>query len=98
MSRPVVGPVSSRQHEDLSWAVRGACRTRDGDLFYPEHASEDRDVQVELAKAVCAGCMVRTPCLAYALRHHEPGVWGGYTSAERRWLLRKHHRRVPRAA
>ena len=38
------------------------------------------------ALAVCRSCPVREPCLAYALEHHEVGVWGGTTGRERRRL------------
>ncbi|KOV41956.1 WhiB family transcriptional regulator [Streptomyces sp. H036] len=42
------------------------------------------------AKAVCAGCPVRTECLAHALDHRiEHGIWGGMTERERRALLRR---------
>ncbi len=37
------------------------------------------------AKAICATCPVREPCLAYALRIREPhGIWGGLSEVERR--------------
>jgi WhiB family redox-sensing transcriptional regulator len=39
---------------------------------------------------MCAGCPVRTECLAEALDNQiEWGVWGGMTERERRALLRK---------
>ena len=42
------------------------------------------------AKQMCAGCPVRTECLAEALDNQiEWGVWGGMTERERRALLRK---------
>jgi len=37
------------------------------------------------AKAVCASCLVRQPCLEFALATHQVhGVWGGLTEEERR--------------
>ncbi len=49
------------------------CHRVDPDLFFAE-----RPADVERAKAVCAGCPVRTQCLAGALSRGEPwGVWGG---------------------
>lgn len=42
------------------------------------------------AKAVCAGCPVRTECLAQALDSRiEHGIWGGMTERERRALLKR---------
>jgi WhiB family transcriptional regulator, redox-sensing transcriptional regulator len=42
-------------------------------LFFAE---QGRDV--DLAKALCAGCPIQTSCLLGAIERHEPwGVWGG---------------------
>ena len=66
------------------WAARGACRSADPDSLFVQGAAQNR------AKAVCAGCPVRTECLADALDNRvEFGVWGGMTERERRALLRK---------
>ncbi|MEA2828391.1 MAG: WhiB family transcriptional regulator, redox-sensing transcriptional regulator [Actinomycetota bacterium] len=70
---------------DLSWRSRGACKGLEPDIFYPV-----ADDGAQEAKAVCAQCVVRQPCLEYALnqREHE-GVWGGATEKERRRILRQ---------
>ena len=66
------------------WAARSACRSADPDSLFVQGAAQNR------AKAVCAGCPVRTECLADALDNRvEFGVWGGMTERERRALLRK---------
>ena len=40
--------------------------------------------QAAEAKAVCAGCLVRRECLAFALRTRQVhGIWGGLTEEER---------------
>jgi WhiB family redox-sensing transcriptional regulator len=49
--------------------------------------------QVIEAKAVCAGCPVRSACLVFALERDLEGVWGGTTEDERR-ALRAADRRV----
>jgi WhiB family redox-sensing transcriptional regulator len=41
--------------------------------------------RTELAKAVCAGCLVRDECLGFALAEGiEDGVWAGLSPQERR--------------
>ena len=49
------------------------CRVQDADLWFAESPA-----QLEQAKTFCAGCPVRSACLAGALARGEPwGVWGG---------------------
>lgn len=68
-----------------SWRQRGACRGLDPDVFYPP-----TDEEADAAKAVCAECPVREPCLEFALSTREAeGVWGGTTARERRRILRQ---------
>jgi WhiB family redox-sensing transcriptional regulator len=70
---------------NLSWRQKGACRGLDPGIFYP--ASDD---DAGPAKAICATCPVREPCLEYALAHRErDGIWGGATEKERRRMLRQ---------
>ncbi|MFB7836133.1 WhiB family transcriptional regulator [Streptomyces sp. NPDC056056] len=67
-----------------TWSEGAACRTADPDELFVEGAAQNK------AKAVCAGCPVRTECLAHALDHRiEHGIWGGMTERERRALLRR---------
>ncbi|MFD0369415.1 WhiB family transcriptional regulator [Streptomyces sp. NPDC127114] len=64
------------------WSSLAACRTDDSDAMFLTGPAELR------AKTVCAGCRVRTECLADALDNRvEFGVWGGMTEKERRALL-----------
>ena len=68
-----------------SWRQRGACRGLDPEIFYPP-----TDDEADAAKAVCAECPVREPCLEFALTVREKhGVWGGRTERERRRLIRQ---------
>jgi hypothetical protein len=54
------------------WVARGACRVIDPEELFVDGAAQNR------AKAIRAGCPVRTECLAYALDGRIPhGVWGG---------------------
>jgi WhiB family redox-sensing transcriptional regulator len=66
------------------WIYDAACQGKNGDLFFPERGFEAA-AYVEAAKAICAGCDVRQPCLEYAVRTHtNVGVWGGLSAYERR--------------
>ena len=68
-----------------AWRDQARCRGVDPDIFHPS----DEDDGVE-AKAICAQCPVREPCLEYALSTREKdGVWGGLTARERRRVLRQ---------
>jgi WhiB family redox-sensing transcriptional regulator len=73
----------------MQWRERGRCKGADPAVFYPE---DDEDPG-EDAKAICALCPVREPCLEHAITAREKiGVWGGYTARERRRLVRQRRR------
>ena len=64
------------------WVQRAACRGSGFGPYFPRGGASAGP-----AKAVCAGCPVRTECLAFALEHPQlQGVWGGTSDAERREL------------
>ncbi|TVZ76158.1 WhiB family transcriptional regulator [Streptomyces sp. BK340] len=68
----------------VQWVELAACRSTDPEELFAQGAEQHR------AKTVCAGCAVRTECLAEALDQRiEFGVWGGMTERERRSLLRR---------
>lgn len=67
------------------WQDLAACREIPVEMFFPPAEQES-----EVAKAVCANCTVRQPCLEFALSEAERfGIWGGLTSQERRSLAAK---------
>jgi WhiB family redox-sensing transcriptional regulator len=82
--------VSAQRVEEL-WQVKAACRGPQAAVFFPPSHFERKDEKVEResrAKAICAACAVREPCLGYALRIREPhGIWGGLNETERKPLL-----------
>jgi WhiB family redox-sensing transcriptional regulator len=62
-------------------------------LFFPQGKTGPALEQIEQAKAICAGCDVRTQCLEYAVRtHKDAGIWGGMDEDERRRLRRSRSR------
>src|SRR5919112_6202379 len=66
------------------WASLAQCRQSQPDELFVRGAAQND------AKRLCAGCPVRTECLAEALDNEiEWGVWGGMTERERRAILRK---------
>ncbi len=75
---------------NLPWRSKAACQGLDPEIFYP---SSDDDLDAIPAKAVCAECPVREPCLEFALAVREKdGVWGGATERERRRIIRQRRR------
>ncbi len=59
-------------------------------VFFPPSQFERKDEKEERearAKAICATCSVRKPCLDYAIEIREPhGIWGGQNEVERKQL------------
>ena len=94
---PTCEPRSTEETED-PWRVDARCR--DGaasltDLFFSDDIGD-----IARAKSVCAGCVVRTECLATALLRAEPwGVWGGELFVNGRVVAHKRRRgRPPKVA
>jgi WhiB family redox-sensing transcriptional regulator len=72
------------------WWLLAACGSGDPELFFPISSSGPAAEQIKRAKAVCAGCQVRSECLDFALRTRATeGVWGGTSPEERELLLRR---------
>ena len=92
---PAVGPQRQYQgpvlHDDrVSWRESAACRFLDTELFFPIGKAGGAIAEIQRAKAICASCPVRRPCLTFALDTHQGyGIWGGYDEDERRLLLRQ---------
>jgi WhiB family redox-sensing transcriptional regulator len=78
---------------DERWQLDAACRGPDASLFFAPNyfeRREEKDGREAKAKAICARCPVREPCLGYALATGERhGVWGGLNEFERRQVLRR---------
>jgi len=82
--------LSVQTTEEL-WQVKAACRGPQAAVFFPPTSIERKDEKEERearAKAICATCPVRKPCLEYAIRIREPhGIWGGLNELERKQLM-----------
>jgi len=80
-----------------SWHERAACADERAetlamtlgylnanDLMVPlGQKGRPKGTDVIAAKTICRRCDVRETCLAYALKHHESGIWGGTTDRDR---------------
>jgi WhiB family transcriptional regulator, redox-sensing transcriptional regulator len=78
-------PSVERADGEQDWRLEAACATVDSELFFPDPGQAP---QVAAAKAICAGCTVRGPCLEAALHgpqaHHDhSGIFAGTTARER---------------
>jgi WhiB family transcriptional regulator, redox-sensing transcriptional regulator len=78
-------PPGERADGERDWRLDAACAHVDPELFFPETGQVPQAAQ---AKAVCAGCAVRGPCLQTAL--HGPqahddhtGIFAGTTARDR---------------
>lgn len=79
-----------------AWEVQARCRTVGVEPFFPEGNGGKYRAAADEAKAVCAMCPVRKPCLDYALAFEggsehgqRAGIWGGLTPRERHAIHRQ---------
>jgi len=76
---PTTSPPAARP----SWMDLAACREIPTAVFFDEVTESE-------AVRCCAGCAVRSTCLAQALSAGEPdGVWGGMTARRRQRLIER---------
>jgi hypothetical protein len=58
-------------------------------MFEPISGLPMSPKQVEAARSVCGPCPVQRTCLVHALLQPEPfGIWGGFTTQERKRMVR----------
>jgi WhiB family redox-sensing transcriptional regulator len=83
-------PIPAAHRPDIDWQEAAICRQADPELFFPIGTTGAAVAEIQRAKAVCARCPVRRPCLTYALAtRQEFGIWGGRDENERRLLNRQ---------
>jgi hypothetical protein len=67
-----------------AWMDDATCSQIDPERWFPD-AGDNPD-----AKAVCANCPARIPCLKYALDNNERfGIWGGTSASDRERMRQK---------
>jgi WhiB family redox-sensing transcriptional regulator len=92
MDRPAHFREKESTHAKHGAEGHGACLDEDPELFFPIGNTGPALLQIEQAKAVCAGCPVLAECRAWALDNPklaEFGVWGGLSEDERRAAVRR---------
>jgi WhiB family transcriptional regulator, redox-sensing transcriptional regulator len=67
---------------------KAACSEIDPELFFPQEIEIGKKIvskytNLSRAKKVCSECPLVLDCLAYALKNHEIGIWGGTTESQR---------------
>ncbi len=76
------------------WRAKAACSGLPTEDFFPVGSTGTALDRIAAAKAVCAACPVRAPCLDYALdTGQQDGIWGGLSEDERRAERRRRQRR-----
>jgi WhiB family transcriptional regulator, redox-sensing transcriptional regulator len=85
------GPVEVSAQRVEEWQDKAACRGPQATVFFPPshfERKDEKEVRETRAKAICATCSVRKPCLEFAIRIREPhGIWGGLNEVERKQVL-----------
>jgi WhiB family redox-sensing transcriptional regulator len=84
--------VSTVTRRVPDWHRDASCGTGHLDVFFGpwRERPSARAAREAQAKAICAACPARVPCLEWALRtRQEFGVWGGLSESERRPLARQ---------
>ena len=69
-----------------AWVQLRACSVTELHLFFSLDPKDERK-----AKNICADCPVKEPCLEFAMRHDERGVWGGTNDRQRNRLRIKRY-------
>jgi WhiB family redox-sensing transcriptional regulator len=83
--------VSTQRVDKLSWQAKAACKGPQAAVFFPPaqvERKDEREARERRAKAICAECPVRAPCLDYAIQIRElHGIWGGLNEVERKQMV-----------
>ena len=88
-ARLVLGSLLFDGHGIPDWHQYAACQEQDSEPFFADPSDPQR---IQATKRICAGCPVRSACLADVMAWEQPGarygVVGGLSAHERRQLHR----------
>jgi len=80
------------------WRDDAYCNGMSSELFYGKNELPMTSTEIKNAKTICNKCDVRRDCLITSLKDKEDfGVWGGFTSFERRAALARNKGNVKKA-
>jgi WhiB family redox-sensing transcriptional regulator len=80
---------------ESSWYSKALCRGKETGSFFPDPTVSNMNEQIRKLKSLCAACPVRIDCLSTAIKHNEEfGVWGGYSTRERKKIIKQYGRDV----
>jgi len=85
--------IPADQPESDVLLVEMPCGDEDPELFFfaERQRSRSREMQLRVARAVCARCIVRKDCLMGAVERDESyGIWGGASERELHILAAKY--------
>jgi WhiB family redox-sensing transcriptional regulator len=84
------------------WQYSGACRDLPTEMFFHPEGERGSSCRIRenIAKVICASCLVIEQCRDHALSVQEPyGIWGGLSEYERLVILAsKLGRKIPHAS
>lgn len=78
----------------MNWRLKANCQDADAELFFADSTKSPMEIRV--AKAICAQCVVSDECLSDALESKSLGIWAGTDEFERAKMLNKKIRRKDR--
>ena len=81
----------------VDWRDAALCRGEgeSAEDWFPVGTGSHATAAEAHAKAVCWRCPSREHCAQWALDHHEAGIWGGLSEADRRTILRRRGVNLP---
>lgn len=67
-----------------NWRAQALCQYEPPETFFPSDGAG-----VGTAKKICAECVVKEPCLEYAIENRiDHGIWGGTSERQRRRIVK----------